>query len=105
NKYSLHNYFLHPKSLSTIIIAERHKSSHILFIFCLFFLHMSQFHKSITGCKIRTLISAREWLSLQADAFRGHGLSLLTRKIRSLWGLRTRAVPAGVAALRYSHSS
>ena len=30
---------------------------------------MSQYHKSITGYKILTLISAREWLSLQADAF------------------------------------
>src|SRR5699024_12673421 len=46
SKYSLHNYFLHPKSLSTIIIAERHKSSHILFIFCLFFPHINT-HSSV----------------------------------------------------------
>jgi len=35
----------------------------------------------------------------------GTAICLLTRTIRSLWGLRTRAVPAGVTALRYSHSS
>src|SRR5699024_8397646 len=38
-------------------------------------------------------------LPLQADAFRGHGLGLLARKEHSLRGPRTRAVPAGVAAL------
>src|SRR5690625_2393939 len=35
--------------------------------------------------------------SIRADAFRGHGLSLLEKT--TLWGLRTRAVPAGVTAL------
>ncbi len=37
--------------------------------------------------------------SLRADAFRGHGLSLLAGK-PPLRGLRTRAVPTGVTALR-----
>src|SRR5699024_10906110 len=49
-------------------------------------------------------ICSRRTLS-QCLLCRGHGLSLLTRTNRSLWGLKTRAVPAGVAALRYSHSS
>ena len=31
------------------------------------------------------------------DAFRGHGLSLLEKT--TLWGLRTRAIPAGVTTL------
>src|SRR5690625_3229095 len=35
--------------------------------------------------------------SLRADAFRGHGLSLLEKT--TLRGLRTRAIPAGVTAL------
>src|SRR5699024_9328349 len=35
--------------------------------------------------------------SLRADAFRGHGLSLLQKT--TLRGLRTRAIPAGVTAL------
>jgi len=34
--------------------------------------------------------------SLRADAFRGHGLSLLRSKERFLRGLRTRAIPVGV---------
>src|SRR5690625_1145778 len=35
--------------------------------------------------------------SIRADAFRGHGLSLLEKT--TLWGLRTRAIPARVNAL------
>ena len=35
--------------------------------------------------------------SIRADAFRGHGLSLLEKT--TLRGLRTRAIPAGVTAL------
>src|SRR5690625_238526 len=35
--------------------------------------------------------------SLQADAFRGHGFSLLEKT--TLRGLQTRAIPAGVTAL------
>ncbi len=35
---------------------------------------------------------------VRSDAFRGHGFSLLTRKVRSLRGLQTRAVPTGVTA-------
>src|SRR5699024_8850487 len=35
--------------------------------------------------------------SIRADAFRGHGLSLLEKT--ALRGLRTRAIPAGVTAL------
>src|SRR5699024_1207570 len=76
-------------------------------------------------------ITAKGATSVQEDHFHsvyfaaGTAICLLTRKIRSLWGLRTRAVPSGeqdvlvsklaidvtdfsrpgVAALRYSHSS
>src|SRR5699024_7869731 len=75
-----------------VTISSRLFRPHFYFLF-----NMSQFHKSITEYKIRTIISASEWLSLQADAVRGHGLRLLTREIRSLWGLRTRAARKLVA--------
>src|SRR5690625_2437254 len=45
---------------------------------------------------ISTCISRRPG-SLRVDAFRGHGLSLLEKT--TLWGLRTRAIPAGVTTL------
>src|SRR5699024_6774793 len=35
--------------------------------------------------------------SLRVDAFRGHGFSLLEKP--TLWGLQTRAIPAGVTTL------
>src|SRR5699024_6783419 len=69
-----------------VTISSRLFRPHLFFLF-----NMSQFPKSITVYKIRTIISAYEGISLHADACRGQGLSLLTRKIRSLWGLRTRA--------------
>src|SRR5699024_8621168 len=70
------------------------------------------------------LYNAQKWLSLQTDAFRGHGLSLLTRKIQSLRGssdaccsrdeqdvlvselvfVVTDFSRPGVAVLRYSHA-
>jgi len=63
-----------------------------MFVVCM--IDLNQFYKSKTGCKIRTLISAWEWLSLQGTLSAGTAICLLTRKIRSLWGLRTRAGPA-----------
>src|SRR5699024_10721711 len=63
--------------------------------------HLNQFHNHYLQNPNITM--DQKWLALQADAFRGHGLSLLTRKDRSLRGLKTRAIPTGVAALRFSH--
>jgi len=43
----------------------------------------------------------RGWFPLHADAFRGHGFSLLDEQAR-LAGSSAHAIPAGVAALHYN---